>query len=84
MRLQAEVAQLRAECEDRGIEARRSKEQLEVVERMTTCQVCMQHKVDTLLGGCGHLLCHRCAQQIRDRCPFCRAELTGESSRLRL
>ena len=64
-------------------EAARAKEQLETADRITTCQVCMQRRVDTLLGGCGHLLCHECSRQIRDRCPFCRGELTGGTSRLR-
>ena len=80
--LQSEVQALNKECEERSLEANKAREQLESAERTITCQVCMQRKVDTLLVGCGHMLCAGCTP-LMQRCPFCRDEMTAGSMRLR-
>ena len=80
--LQAELSQLKAEYEDKNIESARAKRELESAQRTTTCQVCMERRVDLVLNACGHMLCTQCAGQI-DRCPFCRRELETGATRLR-
>ena len=76
LQLQAELTQTKGDLEDRSIEAARSKRQYEQNERQITCGICMGRRVDTLLNGCGHMLCSLCANQI-DRCPYCRGDLAG-------
>jgi hypothetical protein len=83
LRMQSELLQARSDAEDRAIEAARAKEALETAERSIQCQVCMTRRVDTVLSGCGHVLCAVCADQIHDRCPYCRDPLTGGTCRLR-
>ena len=47
------------------------------------CQICFNNKVDTLIDGCGHLICRACVQPMvnstGNRCPFCRSEFTSVS-----
>ena len=83
LQMQADLVKARADAEACALDASRAKDQLESAERSITCQVCMQNRVDTLLNGCGHVLCMACASHIHDRCPFCRAELTTGTTRLR-
>jgi hypothetical protein len=83
LRMQSELLQARSDAEDRAIEAARAKEALESAERSIQCQVCMQRRVDTVLSGCGHVLCSVCAGQIHDRCPYCRDPLSAGTCRLR-
>ena len=73
----------RSELEEQALETTRCREQLEAMERVVTCQVCMTRRTDTLLGGCGHLLCATCARQVGERCPYCRAVVTGQMMRMR-
>ena len=73
----------RSKLEEQALETTRCREQLEAMERVITCQVCMTRRVDTLLGGCGHLLCATCARQVGERCPYCRAVVTGQMMRMR-
>ena len=55
-------------------ECRRASEALEEYKESFTCQICYNNRVDSLLIGCGHLLCDRCARSVGGRCPFCRSE----------
>ena len=80
--LQRQVTDYAKELEERSLEASHAKRQLEQMQRSTTCQVCMERRVDTLLNGCGHMLCAQCigriaAPDIEDRCPYCRREFSG-------
>ena len=86
LRLQAELRAARSDLEEQIIEATRAKEALEAAEATSTCQVCMQRRVDVLMNGCGHVLCSGCVRQISNadqRCPFCRHGLTEGTTRLR-
>ena len=83
LQLQEALHQARVDLDDRAAEASRARQALDAHERTTTCQVCMQRRVDAALQPCGHLLCTACAAQIRDRCPFCRHDLSGSTVRLR-
>ena len=76
LKLQADLRRAKAELETISAEALRSKEKLENSERMTTCQICFQRRVDVALNGCGHLLCQACAGVV-ERCPYCRGEHSG-------
>ena len=78
LRLQDELASARADLEERCIEGSKMREQIESSERITTCQICFQRRVNIALHGCGHLMCSTCAAHV-ERCPYCRGELTGST-----
>jgi len=80
--LQKDLTFTKNALEESSIEASRTKRELESAQRSSTCQVCMERKIDCVLNGCGHVLCSQCAAQI-DRCPFCRRELDLGTTRLR-
>jgi hypothetical protein len=43
------------------------------------CIICYEHKIDTLLAPCGHVIvCNRCSKLLKDQkklCPLCRAPI---------
>lgn len=48
------------------------------------CAVCWSETKDTMIEPCGHLICHRCFDTIRQarsemrrKCPFCRGQIGG-------
>ena len=57
-------------------ECRRASEALEEYKESFTCQICYNNRVDSLLIGCGHLLCDRCARSVGGRCPSAGASST--------
>ena len=67
---------MKVALEDRGIEADKAKREMEQAKRSTTCQICMERRVELVLNGCGHVICAPCIVQV-DRCPFCRREMQG-------
>ena len=81
LELKREVTQIRSDLEERSIEANRARETIEANERVMTCQICFQRRVNIALHSCGHMLCSQCGQHV-ERCPYCRGEITG-STRLR-
>jgi len=75
--LRDEVSQANRERELALDESSRALKELDELREANTCQICLNNKIDTLLVGCGHLLCSACVDQVNLRCPFCRAHFDG-------
>lgn len=47
-------------------------EDLEHARSAGQCRVCLADEFNVVMVACGHVLCASCAQEVQQRCPFCR------------
>jgi hypothetical protein len=55
------------------VEQLEKKYQKKAIEKGPDCSVCAENEADTVIVGCGHVVCSEtCLKKINGKCPFCR------------